>query len=410
MSTYVKKTYNTHPARFEMVLSPSRRSYLAKDKDKCSEKGFDALDFVLWYDQTLLDSGISLAQPPFDFVLQCVDKGVIHTSKISNPFRLACLIFNVFANSEAASVKRISANFLKENPNFFDNEKQEAYRSVDFNKIYSYDRVAANKVMFPHFSSKGIEKALIAELISRQLLAFDDKRAYKNIVYVCQDVAGQKLGCEVCGMTAKPFMQLLGKAYPFVYYRDEVEQLHKEDFERIEFFGDTLEMLQELSALYRSEDGIPSRVLYASLHKNNYSEEAYRNFREQFANLEEVWHCDCKAMPQSKVAPATPIPTVAVDAPKPTIYHSDKKFSTLPSEPVSADFVPFTEAQLREMKQNNQLTEDYFALAGEDEESIYSFEDIVKMKQHPYYGNKIVCFVDENGDEFDVFGRSMLPF
>ena len=178
-------------------------------------------------------------------------------------------------------------------------------------------------------------------------------------------------------MTTKPFMQLLGKPYPFVYYRDEAEQLHKEDFEHIEFFGDTMEMLQHLSSLYISEDGIPCRVLYASLHKNNYSEEAYRNFREQFADLEEVWHCECKTMPEAKTTPIAPaaVPVVATDTAKEEmpIVHSDKKFSTLPTEPVSADFVPFTETQLKEMKDNNQLTEEYFALAGEDEESISSF-------------------------------------
>ena len=412
MSIYNKKTYNVNPAKYSITLSQSRRSYLTKDKVRCEEKGFDALDFVLWYDQTLLDADISFAQSPFNFILQCVEKKIITARGIDNDFRLACLIFSVFVNSEVSPLKRIRQTFLNENPNFFENERNTAYRTVDFNSVYNYNRSAANKKMFPFFDNKGIEKRLISELISRQLLAFDDKGTYKNIVYVCQDVLGNKQGLEICGMTSNPFMRLLGKPFPFLYFRDETEQLNNADFERVEVFADTLTMLKRLSELYVTPDGIPFRVLYISLHKSNYSEEAYKNFAAMFREIEEVWHCDCKRAAQPKEAVTiSPVveETVRRIPQTATAYNPDKKFSDL-SVPVSKEFVPLSVEQLIEMKKNNKLTDKIFAVGNrENYASEYTFEEIIEMPQKQYT-NDTICFVNEDGEEYDILGYTLLPF
>ncbi len=423
---YNKKTYNTSPARYDLNISPSKRSYLSKDKTICQDKGLDALDFVLWYDTSLLDADVSFSQPPFDFLLQCIEKGLIRNNKIGNAFRLACLIFSAFAACDTSKVEAMRKSFLADNSDFFEKTKLAAYRSVDFNAIYVYDRVTANKMMFPFFKSKGINKNLIAELISRRLIAFDDKHTYKNIIYVCQDVYGNNKGIEKSGMTAKYFMQLQGTAFPFVYYREETEQIKPRDFERIEAYGSTLDMLKALSALYETDEGIPFRTLYISLHKSNYSTDAYNNFRSQFDDIETVWHCDKQTeytpVPQKEVSEVIEPPIVIdvstveeVPATKhkpeketPRKYEPDKKFSELGNKP-PVEIVLYSEQQLIEMKNNNQLTEEWFAMGNDDYEPEYSFDEIIKMKQRLYYENKI-CFVNENNDEYDIFGRTMLPF
>ena len=66
--------------------------------------------------------------------------------------------------------------------------------------------------------------------------------------------------------------------------------------------------------------------------------------------------------------------------------------------------------QLIEMKKNNKLTDKIFAVGNrENYASEYTFEEIIKMPQKQYT-NDTICFVNEDGEEYDILGYTLLPF
>ena len=83
-----------------------------------------------------------------------------------------------------------------------------------------------------------------------------------------------------------------------------------EEITAVEFFGSTIQMLQHLSELIDSEDGIPARTAFASLHTDNYNMEAYLAFKKSFPNAKETWHCTKKELPADIVKQTTPAVSV----------------------------------------------------------------------------------------------------
>lgn len=383
------KEYNTNPAYKKLTVSKSSRCYLNKDEAACEEKGLNSLDFALWYDERLLNSGVPLSLSPFRYILKCIDDGVLsHDGTVGN-YRLACLLLAKFVNCDAVRIKSIEGDYIKDHPNTAIEAPKAKAKTLDYSTVYHYDHVAANKIIFPYMASKGIDKSLTAELISRGLLAFDGRYSFKNLVFVCNDVTDFH-GFEVLGMSAsKHFMQLSGEAFPFIYYREELERIDYNDFLRAEVFNDTIELLRYLSELKQTDDGIPQRVLFVSLHTSNYSMAAYTKYRKIFGNLHESWHCEKKGSVSDTAADSTK--TAADYGSRPFKYYSKD--------------------ELRKMRDNNGLTTELFAKHEEKKAQTehYAFEEIIELPQEKYGGK--VHFELPSGDLIDIFGTiEVLPF
>ena len=390
------KEYNPYPAYKKLTVSKSSRCYLSKDEAACKEKGLNALDFALWYDERLLGSGVPLSLSPFRYILKSIDEGVISHNAIVGNYRLACLLLAKFVNCDTARIKGIEADYLIDHPAATAEPPKAKAKTLDYATVYDYDHTAANKIIFPYMASKGIDKALTAELISRGLLAFDGRYSFKNLVFVCNDVTDFH-GFEVLGMSeAKHFMQFSGEAFPFLYYREELERIDYTDFLRAEVFNDTLEMLRHLTELKKTDEGIPQRVLFVSLHTSNYSMAAYTKYRKIFGNLHENWHCDRKGDGGQ---------TTAAEE-QPTEDNAEA------AAPVDYPFKYYSRAELLEMRDNNRLSTELFAkcVPWEEQTEHYTFEEIIELPQAKDENGKIY-FELPNEYRIDIFGTiEGLPF
>ena len=367
----------------------------------CIDKGFDALGFALWYDENLLNEPISLQLTPFNYILRCTTSGIIESKYVKGSFRLACLILSMYAKSNKHSIAALREAYLKDHPDFFD---RKCYEQVDFEALYKYDRFTANKIMFPYFAGLGIDKELIAELISRRMIAFDGRYKYKNIYYICQDLYDQ-YGVELLGMTAVHYQQIKGTPFPFVYFCDEIEALKPIDFKRVEFFDNTLDMLKYLSDLKATDKGIPCRTVFASLHTANYNTTAYINFKEKFPNAkEELWHFTKKKLPAET-------PTILVDEQPSEIVAAEEEKVSIPTIVIeeAAPELYYTKEQLTQMRDSGQLTDDIFLLGFNSKEINVPFEEVICLPQDKEAGGEIYFIHPEYGD-IDIFGRPMLPF
>ena len=384
------KEYNSNPAYKKLTVSKSSRCYLSKDEAACEEKGLNSLNFALWYDERLLNSGVSLSLSPFRYILKSIDAGVIsHDGTVGN-YRLACLLLAKFVNCDSARIKDIEKDYIKDHPNITIEAPKTKTKTLDYSTVYNYDHTAANKIIFPYMASNGIDKSLTAELISRGLLAFDGRYSFKNLVFICNDVTDFH-GFEVLGMSAaKHFMQLSGEAFPFIYYREELERIDYNDFFRAEVFNDTIEMLRYLSELKKADGGIPQRVLFVSLHTSNYSMAAYAKYRKIFRNLHENWHCDRKGDESNATADNT--------------ENANDNYTSRP-------FKYYSKAELLKMRDNNGLTTELFSKHTQEKEQTehYTFEEIIELPQAKEEGK--VYFELPSGDLIDIFGTiEVLPF
>ena len=271
--------YNKYPACKELKLSKTSRIYKSADDQLCVAKGLNALDFVLWFDETLLKNFVDFSKNPFGVILQFIDNKddnfVVFASGIKNNYRLACLIYHAFVNCDAERIKNISKEYLIDHPEVKINGRNYDDK-LDFDSIFDYDTIKANKLIFPFFRDKDIEDSLVAELLKRRLLAFDNK--FRNLIFVGADPFCN-FGVEKHGITEKHFMRIEGKKFPFVYWFERETKKDFKNFKRVELYSDTIEMLEDISSK-RCSGGIDLDTIYASLHTPNFSEYCLNNLLE----------------------------------------------------------------------------------------------------------------------------------
>lgn len=397
----ITKQYNKLPARYNINIVQSKKCSLDVVKETCNNKGLDTLDFILWYDEKLLHSSVSVHLAPFDYILQSISAGIITYKAPIKHFRMACLILQEFSKCNKSQVAAMRTAFLKDHPHFLD----AVCTDVDFDSLYNYNHYTANKIMFPYFARQHIDKDLIAELISRKMLAFDDTYKIKNIIYVCQDLYDNH-GIEILGMTEKHYQRLKGQPFPFVYLAEEFDAFSMEDVTKVEFFGSTIKMLQHLSELRASEDGIPARTAFASLHTDNYNMEAYLAFKKSFPNAKETWHCTKKELPAEVVKQTAP--AVSVNQILPTLDNESVMYVCAPT-PEPAPELYYTKAQLIQMKEADTLTYDIFEPGYYD--ILATFEEVISLPQVKSEDGKISFIHPEHG-ELSINGCSTneLPF
>ena len=271
--------YNKNPACEDLRLSKTSRIYKSADDQLCISKGLNSLDFCLWFDERLLKNFVDFGKNPFNVILQFIDNKddnfVVHASGIKNNYRLACLIYHSFVNCDVDRIKKISKEYLIDHPEVKINGKN-FDEKVDFASIFDYDTIKANKLIFPYFRDKDIEDSLVAELLKRRLLAFDNK--FRNLIFVGAD-SFCSYGIEKHGITAKHFMILEGKKFPFCYWFERETKKDFKNFKNIELYADTVEMLEDISSK-RCSGGIDVDTIYASLHTPNFSEHCLNNLLE----------------------------------------------------------------------------------------------------------------------------------
>lgn len=281
-------TYNLNQAKDFIKLSTRCYCDLKGDKNYCKLQKLDAIDFCLWFDNSLLEiKDLSFRQAPFDFILSLVDKNHINTKAFfgnacKDNFRVACLLFSKFVKCDVERIHAIREKFLTDNPGFLFPKPEPT--PVNFDSIFDYSRHKCNKMIFPYLYGNGVSKSVIAELISRQFIAFEEQ--YNNIIYICQDCLDYH-GIEKHGIGHKHFMKLEGEPFPFVYFPEDLEDVRNDKFIQAEVFDTTLALLQYLS---REDTVIYSNVLYVSLHTSNYNREALDNLRLAFPNITLNFH------------------------------------------------------------------------------------------------------------------------
>ena len=273
------KTYNKYPAVNRLHINKDCRVYKTSDDKMCITKGLNALDFCLWFDETLLKNFVDFQKNPFNVILQFIDNKednfIIYSNKVRNNYRLACLIYHSFVNCDVDKVKAMETEYLEDHSNVSINGKN--YDNVvDWEQILDYDKIKANKLIFPYFRNKDIEIPLISELLSRELLAFDNK--FRNLIFIGRD-SYCKYGLEKHGITDKHFLRIEGKKFPFCYWYEREEKRDFKQFKNLVLYSDTIEMLEEISTL-RCEGGIDKDTLYCSLHTANFSEYCLENLLE----------------------------------------------------------------------------------------------------------------------------------
>ena len=280
------KNYNTYPAKDYLVISPRSQVCLDNDKSLCLRNSLTSLDFCIWYDESLLTcEKLDFSKEAFDFILYLFDYGYIKAEKyLQSPnksFRISCLLFSKFVHCDVKRIKSFTKQFLSENPDFLKTREQKLKDEYDFTTTFIYDRYKSNKLIFPYFAKNKVNKSLVAELISRQFISFDDK--YNNVVYINKDMT-DNISIEKHGIGTKHFMRLEGKAFPFIYFSESDNYDYKR-FLRCEAFATTLELLQ-----YLSENEICEDVVYISMHTDNYNPDALKNFKIVFGELHINYH------------------------------------------------------------------------------------------------------------------------
>lgn len=392
----MKKAYNNTPAISYLTISTRSFCNQSKDEQMCVSKKFDSLDFVLWYDETLLDSKVSIHLPVFKYILKCVDDGIITYSGFKNKnYRLACLIFSKFVISDSVKIKNMRDNFISDNPDFFSFKKE--VELIDYSNIFKYNHYNCNKRIFPHLYSNGVKKEVISELISRQFISFEENDYLGNLIYICKDNFDYH-GLEYHGIGQKHFMRLKGEAFPFVYFKENFENISNDKYVRFEMFDTTLSLLQ-----YISTNEIYDDVLYCSLHTPNFNVEQITNIRKVFGNLPIHFNFENEKQIPEYIAPKES-ETIVVDIENDSKEDIQKDIPT-----VKPEYIPFySEEELIDMKNKNQLTEDIFLKLPVPTEK--QFNEIIKMKQIKNYDGKIV-FCDGEDETYDIFGNcSELPF
>jgi hypothetical protein len=279
------KSYQQNKARHKMFISKTTLTkHYETLKAEAQQQCRTSLEFCIWFDYDLVPF-CNLATNPFNAITQLIDNGHILNDKKLKPFRLACIIFQKFMDSDHSINMLNVHDFLSDFPQYADPQANKTYRDCDVKNIYEYDGSDANKRMFPYFERNIVSKKLIAIMIARGFLAYDEK--YNNLVYVCQDDT-TIYGVEKHGMLAGNFILPeyvnIHKPYPFMYwnqYNDRVTL--KTDIKQVIFFDETLYMLQELSK------GSEDNTLYCSLHTADADIKLYQNGLELIPQNAEIY-------------------------------------------------------------------------------------------------------------------------
>ena len=164
-------------------------------------------------------------------------------------------------------------------------------------------------------------------------------------------------------------------------------------------------MLKYLSDLKATDNGIPCRTVFASLHTANYSTTAYQNFKEKFpATKDEIWHFTKKKLPAET-------PTILVDEQPSEIVAAEEEKVSIPTIVIeeAAPELYYTKEQLTQMRDSGQLTDDIFLLGFNSKEINVPFEEVICLPQDKEAGGEIYFIHPKYGD-IDIFGRPMLPF
>lgn len=377
------KKYNNNPAinYLSYKINKNARCYKATDDKICSAKGLTCLDFLLWYDETFLTEKLDFKKSVFDFILYLTDRDglCISSSTIKNNFRLACLIYNKFVNADEKEIKKMSAEYLKDNP------VNDNY--INWESIIDYDK-KGNKVMFPFFRQLGISDKFVAELVSRQLLAFDNK--FRNLVFICSDSLGNRYGLEKHGITSKHFMRLEGDKFPFCYWVERGNEINFKNINNIVLYSDTLEMLEEISTLIENDE-IDYNTVYASLHTKNFHSDCLDNLLKLCSENVRVIYNFYLA------------------------EESEEKESIKESGKLEIVNYPFAHVSYEELQfiKNNKLTpltryKKTFKYYPDGENTNLSFDEIIKLPQmrHP---DGTVSFILNSEYDIDLLGRKSDP-
>lgn len=263
----MKDYYNK--AKDSLVISRSTytKSYETL-KIQAAAEGRTALEFCVWYDFQLV-SVARLDVNVFSCILELIEKGHI-TGQYMKQFRLACILMQKFLQSSKAINDRKCTEYLADHPEV--SARLETKRiDIDFSKFLKYDRYRAHKQMFPYFRQQGISTDLIAELVSRELLAYD--LDFRNLIFLNRTDT-DIIGVEKLGTGSKHFQRLEGiKPLCWLYWAEDRQYITlSADIETVVFFDNTLNLLK-----YLTNNAPRAETLYASLHTPNCLVETYKN-------------------------------------------------------------------------------------------------------------------------------------
>ena len=263
-----KSYYNKAKDYLCLNRSTNTKNYETLKKEALAQKR-TAFEFCIWYDFTLVNVA-NLHTGVLSCILDLVEKNYISSEAYVKDFRLANLLMQKFLQSDKRINDAKCEEYLADYPAIM-TELNTISIAADFSEFLSYDRVTANKQMFPFFRSKGINTNLIAQLISREMLAFDCK--FNNLLFINRTDT-EIVGVEKLGVGSKHFQRLEGsKPVCWSYWVERREYISfKTDIKKVIFFDDTIRLLQHLS-----ENQPQENVLYCSLHTENCLIDTYTN-------------------------------------------------------------------------------------------------------------------------------------
>lgn len=263
----MKDYYNK--AKDNLVISRSTYTKQYETlKIQAAAEGRTALEFCVWYDFQLVNVA-RLDVNVFSCILDLVEEGHI-TGQYMKQFRLACILMQKFLQSSKVINDRKCAEYLADHPEVA--SRLETKRiDIDFSKFLKYDRYRAHKQMFPYFRQQGISTDLVAELVSRELLAYD--LDFRNLIFLNRTDT-DIIGVEKLGTGSKHFQRLEGtKPLCWHYWVDDEQYTTlSADIETVVFFDKTLNLLK-----YLTDNAPRMGTLYASLHTPNCLVETYEN-------------------------------------------------------------------------------------------------------------------------------------
>ena len=266
-----KSYYNKAKDYLSLNRSTNTKNYETLKKEAVAQKR-TAFEFCIWYDFTLVNVA-NLHTGVLSCILDLAEKNHISSDAYVNDFRLANLLMQKFLQSDKKVNDAKCEEYLADYSAIM-TKLNTISIDADFSEFLSYDRVTANKQMFPFFRSKGINTNLIAQLISREMLAFDCK--FHNLVFINRTDT-EIVGVEKLGIGSKHFQRLEGiKHVCWSYWVEKRKYISfKTDIQKVIFFDDTIRLLQHLS-----ENQPQENVLYCSLHTDNCLIETYTNTLE----------------------------------------------------------------------------------------------------------------------------------
>ena len=262
------KSYYNKAKDYTITSRSVRTKHYEELKKQAEEEKRTALEFCIWYDFQLVDKA-KLDTGVFSCILDLVNNKHI-TAPYVKQFRLACILLQRFLQSSKATNDKSCQEYIADHPEVASILETKRI-NMDFSQFLNYDRAKAHKQLFPFFRSKGINTDLVAELISRHLLAYDLDR--RNLIFLNR-TDRDTIGVEKLGTGTKHFQRLEG-TMPMCwhYWLEQDEHItFRADIDTVIFFDTTLNMLK-----YLTDNEPQERTLYASLHTPNCLLETYKN-------------------------------------------------------------------------------------------------------------------------------------